>query len=143
MKHLGVDFGVRRVGLALSDPGGRMAFPLETIVRTTREALFERLLEIIAREGVEVVVVGLPRRGDGAEGLIQRQIRNFVDSLRRRIELPIHLVDETLSSEAAQDDLDAAGLARSRQGKVLDQQAAVRLLETHLSSASGRTPDQA
>ena len=132
MKVLGIDYGLKRVGLAVSDPGGVMAFPLVTLVRKGREELFAELCRIVAAEGVELVVLGLPLGMDGSDTLTTRQVRNFAQSLARRLAVPIELVDERLSSVAAMDDLKRAGLARSRQGAALDQQAAVRILETFL-----------
>lgn len=139
MRILGIDFGLKRVGLAVSDPDGRMAFPLRTIERTTREALFAELLDVLATENVEAVVVGLPLNLDGSDSMTTRQARNFAASLGRRTELPVTLVDERLSSAAAADDLARAGLSGRRRKAVLDQQAAVRILETHISqSEDGR-----
>lgn len=132
MRILGIDFGLKRVGLAVTDPEGRMAFPLRTIERTTRDALFAELLEIIAAEGIEAVAVGLPLNLDGSDSMTTRQARNFAASLGRRVDMPITLVDERLSSAAASDDLAAAGLKGKRKKAVLDQQAAVRILGTHL-----------
>ena len=133
MRILGIDFGLKRVGLALTDGTGAMAFPYRTVVRTTREALFAELLGVIESEGVEEIVVGLPLLLDGGDSMTTRQARNFAASLGRRTEVPIVLVDERLSSAAAEEELVEAGLTkRSKRKPVLDQQAAVRILETHL-----------
>ena len=134
MKFLGIDFGLKRVGLAVTDPGGSMVFPLATLERTSRDALFAELLAVIAREGVEAVVVGYPAPPDGGESLTARQAANFARSLARRTPLPVSLMDETLSSQAAEEDLAQAGVKAGRRKQVLDQQAAVRILESYLAS---------
>ena len=148
MKLLGIDFGTRRVGLAMTDPSGAMAFPYATIHRTTRDKLFQELLDILEREQVEGIVVGLPgsreagdgsgigapMAADGEEALIVRQIRNFVDRLQRRTPLPVHLVDETLSSFEAEQTLRESGLKGEKLKEKLDQQAAVLILRTYLES---------
>lgn len=139
MKLLGVDFGLKRVGLAVTDPDGTMAFPLATLERSGRDALFAELLSVIAREGVEAVVVGYPAPPDGVASLTARQAANFARSLARRTPLPVSIMDETLSSQAAQDDLAEAGVKPGRRGKILDQQAAVRILESYLA---GREPSR-
>lgn len=139
MRILAIDFGLKRVGLALSDATGAMAFPYRTVVRTTRDALFAELLAAIEAEGVEEIVVGLPLTLDGGDSLTTRQARNFAASLARRTPLPVIMVDERLSSAAAEEDLARAGLTdRARRKAVLDQQAAVRILETHLAERPDR-----
>ena len=132
MRILGIDFGLARVGLALSDPDGIMAFPLATITRTTRQALFADLLAVIVREGAELIVVGRPAPAPGQVSQTARQAENFAASLKRRVDLPVILVDETLSSQAAMDDLIEAGVKTKRRQQVVDQQAAVRIVETYL-----------
>lgn len=135
MRILAIDFGLKRVGLAMTDGLGTMAFPFRTIVRTTRDALFHELMGVIESEGVDEIVVGLPLLLDGDDSLTTRQARNFAQSLGRRTDIPIHLVDERLSSAAAEEELLEAGLTKGKKRKaVLDQQAAVRILETHLAA---------
>ncbi|QLA17107.1 Holliday junction resolvase RuvX [Desulfolutivibrio sulfoxidireducens] len=140
MKILGIDFGLARVGLAVTDPDGRVAFPVKTITRTTRKALFDELAAVITAQGVERIVVGLPRPLDGVPGReaeTVRQIHNFVQSLARRTPVPIELVDETLSSAQAAEDLRAAGLSGKRLREALDAQAAVRIVNTFVSGREG------
>ncbi len=123
------------MGLAISDPTGTLASPYKTIERSTRDALFDELLEIIQKEAVQTVVVGLPLSLDGEDTLTTRQARNFADSLARRIEQPVHLVDERLSSAEAENELRAAGLKRKKKKMALDQQAATVILRTWLENA--------
>jgi len=130
MRVLGIDYGQVRVGVAITDPEGRMAFPRAAIVRTTRDALFAALAALIESEAVEAVVVGLPLTLDGEDSLTTRQVRNFAESLARRITAPVHLMDERLSSAAAQAQLKEAGLCSRKMKSRLDSQAAVQILET-------------
>jgi putative Holliday junction resolvase len=112
-----------------------MAFPRETIVRTTKDALFARLLEIISTEQVERIVVGMPLGLDGQVTETTRQVRNFIERLKRRTEVPVESSDERLTSFQAEDDLWAAGvnLRKNKKNKEkIDQQAAVRLLQAYL-----------
>jgi putative Holliday junction resolvase len=136
MKILGIDFGLARVGLAVTDPDGRMAFPRGVIVRTTRAALFDELAAVIAAEGVARIVVGRPEPLDGVPGReaeTVRQIENFAQSLARRTPLPIEFTDESLSSALAAEDLRDAGLSGRRLREALDAQAAVRILNSYLA----------
>ncbi|XPV76937.1 MAG: Holliday junction resolvase RuvX [Desulfovibrio sp.] len=132
MRALAIDFGIKRVGLAVSDPMGILASPFKVIHRTTRDALFEEILQILVDEKIEVVVVGLPIDLQGEETLITRQARNFAESLERRTDLAVHMVDERLTSYAADTELKEAGLCGKKRKKVLDSQAAVHILRTWL-----------
>lgn len=132
-KLLGIDFGLRRVGLAVTDPAQTMAFPLRIITRTTRQAFFEELLAVIRNEGIAGVVVGYPTPPNGLDSETARQTRNFAASLARRVSLPIALVDETLSTEEALGPRRALGHGGGR-AKHVDDLAARVILQTHLSS---------
>ena len=134
MRYLGIDFGLKRVGLALTDPAGTMAFPHRTLVRTTRKQFFEDLLGVIETEKVEGVVLGLPLGLDGQETDTTRQVINFKNSLARRTPLPIFMVNEALSSFEAEQALSRVGMKKKKQKPVLDQVAAVIILESFLAS---------
>lgn len=135
MKYLAIDFGEKRVGLALSDPDGRLAFPHKTIYKTSRDKLFAEVFEVVAQQNVEAIVLGLPEgpeTQDGQPALIVRQVHNFAGSLRRRCELPLYLVDEFYTSQDAAQRLRDAGLSGQRLKDVLDQHAAARILEAFI-----------
>lgn len=132
MRTLGIDFGTKRVGLAITDPEGRMAFARPSIERSTRDALFETLVALIAAEAVGAVVVGLPLTLEGEDSLTTRQARNFAESLARRVAIPVHLVDERFSSAAAEEELKEAGLCSRKRRQHLDSQSAVQILNTWL-----------
>lgn len=134
MRYLGIDYGLKRVGLALTDSAATMATPLATINRTTRQALFSALLEYIHHYRIEAVVIGLPYDIEGQETLTTRQARNFGASLGRRIPQPIHFVDEVLTSHQAAAILHQAKLPSRKHKAVLDQQAAVTILESFLAN---------
>lgn len=132
MRALGIDFGLKRVGLAVSDRTGTLVSPLKTIERTTRQALFDELTGIIHDEAIEAVVVGLPLSLDGEDTLTTRQARNFAESLTRRVAVPVHLMDERLTSAQAEEELNAAGLRGAKRKTALDSQAAVVILRSWL-----------
>ena len=111
---------------------GTMAFPFKTLEKSTRDKLFADLLAIIESEGVQAIVLGLPLDMKGAETLTTRQTLNFRDSLARRTTLPIHLVNEALTSFDARERLREAGVPERRHKEMLDQMAAVCILETYL-----------
>ena len=138
MKFVSVDYGLARTGLAVSDPDGRMAFPLATLRLqdyTDRKLFLAALAEKIMETGAGAVVVGLPLTQDGEESLTTRQVRNVTQRLKRRVPLPFYYMTEELSSEEAWADLREAGLKMRKRKAVLDQQAAVRILSSFLSLA--------
>ena len=138
MKFVSVDYGLARTGLAVSDPDGRMAFPLATLRLqdyADRILFLAALAEKIIETGAQGVVMGLPLTQDGEESLITRQVRNVTQRLKRRVPLPFFYMLEELSSEEAWADLREAGLKMRKRKAVLDQQAAVRILSSFLSLA--------
>ena len=132
MRVLALDFGLKRIGLALSDPEGRMALPYTTLIRKDNSQLLARIQDIVDQEKVECLVVGLPLGLNGEETLSTRQARNFARLLGRAISLPVYLQDETLTSSEASHRLNESGLRGRRQKKVLDQIAATIILESFL-----------
>lgn len=135
MKFLALDYGQKRTGVAVSDPSEKLAFPRVTLVKQTRAAFFEHLLELIVIEKPDAIVIGLPVLLDGEDSLTTRQVRNFVASLARRCSLPLYWMQETLSSHEAQQDLHAAGHSMAHMRPILDQQAAVRILQSFLDQS--------
>jgi putative Holliday junction resolvase len=104
---LGLDFGERRIGVAISDPEGLLASGLTTLDRRRRPDYLSALEEIIRREGVKAVVVGYPLRTDGEikPGGKTEAVDAFAAELRRRFNLPVHLEDESFTSRMAADSL--------------------------------------
>lgn len=133
MKYLAIDYGLKRTGIAVSDAGGRMAFPRRTLVMTTRERFFAELGACLTEEAPDIVVVGLPLSMDGSESLFTRQVKNFVERLKRRTELPVFWMNEQLSSHEAESDLRAAGTDGRRIREIVDQEAACRILNSFLA----------
>ncbi len=136
MKYLCIDYGLVRTGIAVTDGGGHMAFPRCTIhspPQSPKADFFAKLLACIEEEQPAALVVGLPLLEDGGESLTTRQVRNFVARLQRRTSLPIYLMPEFLSSEEASSDLWESNLRGKKHKAVLDQQAAVRILQSFLS----------
>jgi len=129
---LGIDHGEARIGLAITDPVGIMAHPLETIqVKTTSP--IERIKELIDQRQVKQIVLGLPIRMDGTEGSAAEKIRKFGALLMENIDLPLHYIDESLTTVAAAEKLHQAGRNAKQQKSIIDQAAAVEILSHWLS----------
>ena len=132
---IGIDHGEARIGLAITDPVGIMAHPLETIqVKTTPPV--ERIKELIDQRQVKQIVLGLHIRMDGTEGTAAEKIRAFGAKLMTDINLPLHYVDESLTTIAAAEKLHQAGRNAKQQKSIIDQAAAVEILSTWLSQNS-------
>jgi putative Holliday junction resolvase len=136
IKILGIDYGQARTGIAITDAGGRMAFPHCVLRKDTRRNFFAKLCALIAAEAPQAIVVGLPLPDGGGESLSARQVRNFVQSLKRRVDLPIYYMEEALSTHEAREQLREAG--RKPVSGELDQQAAARILESFLNEPESR-----
>jgi putative Holliday junction resolvase len=134
MRTLALDYGERRIGVAVTDPTGVLAQPLETITRRDAEpdAHLKRIDELASEYEVGLIVVGLPLHMDGRAGPEADRARAFGAEVRERTGIPVEFVDERWSSAEAERVLSAAGVrARKRRGRV-DPLAAALILETHL-----------
>ena len=138
MKYLAIDYGLKRVGIAVSDSDGAFVFPRCTLKRETKAVFFAELLALLEKEGVQAIVLGLPLYTDGTECLTTRQVRHFAESLKRRVNLPIYWMNETLSSVEAEQELYSFGMNAREVKKVVDQQAAVLILESFLAQPEDR-----
>lgn len=126
---IGLDLGDKTIGVATSDPDRRLATGVETIARKTFTADAARLLELAAERKAVGFVLGLPINMDGTEGPRAQSTRAFARNLARRTDLPIGLWDERLSTAAVERELIAADASRRKRKAVIDQHAAVFILQ--------------
>jgi putative Holliday junction resolvase len=137
MRTLAIDLGTRRVGLALSDAGGTLATPLEVIQVTSPQQAADRVMEVIAREGVERIVVGLPLNMDDSVGPAAKTTIAWARELSDRSKLPVIFIDERLSSFEAEQTLSVRKrsgekLTHKRKKQQLDAIAAAAVLQAFL-----------
>ena len=138
-RMLGVDYGERRVGVALSDPTGTIAQPLTTIVRRRGKRPPVAKVARLAREhGAEALVFGLPLTAEGDESEWTREARTFGENVGERTGLPVHFVDERMTSARAERAVRSIGLGkreRERKHRV-DEAAAALILQAFLDRAA-------
>jgi putative pre-16S rRNA nuclease len=134
---LGLDVGSKRIGLAISDQLGITAQGLETLHRQNKRLDFAQLELIIREHRVAEIVIGLPLRMSGAEGIQAEKMQAFAEEIRRRFRLPVHLWDERLSSAQANRLLRETDMSIKRRGEVVDQMAAVLILQSWMDARSG------
>ncbi len=129
---LAIDFGTKRMGLAVSDALGITAQGLSTLQRTRIADDLERLLALVEEYSVELVLVGNPIGHSGAETAMSHRVVEFVEKLRRRLPCPVELRDERLTSVEANRTLRDAGLSIGKRQRAVDRMAAVLLLQSYL-----------
>lgn len=130
---LAIDYGRRRLGLALSDPARLTARPLATLERTNRRNDLRRLREIVRQHDVRRIVVGHPLHLDGTAGEMAAEAARFAVRIEKQLGLPVELVDERLSSWEAEQVLAATETAPRNRATKLDQVAAAVILRDFLA----------
>lgn len=136
--YMAIDYGLKRVGIALSDASTHFVFPLCTLDRSVKSIFYENLQKLVDAHSPTAFVLGLPFHEDGSECITTVQVRNFAVSLTRRYTLPIFFMDEFLSSFEAEEDLrmlTKQGHKKMNAKKIkelVDQQAAVRILTSFI-----------
>ena len=141
--RLGIDVGDARIGVAESDPAGSIATPVETVPRGPGD--LPRLVAIVAQRQPIEVVVGLPRSLSGAEGPAARRVREYAAALAAAIDpVPLRLIDERLTTVTAEHQLRGTGRKGARRRAVVDQAAAVVILQYALDTeqSSGAVPGE-
>lgn len=126
--------GLRRVGVAISDPLGITAQGLDTLQRKNKRYDLQHLNRIIREYDVKEIVVGLPLRMSGAEGVQAEKIQAFAEDLRKHFKLPVHLWDERLTSAEANRVLRQTGLSIEKRGQAVDRMAAILILQGWMES---------
>jgi putative holliday junction resolvase len=132
---LGIDYGERRVGIAISDPTATIAQPLPTLKRRAgKRPPISKILEIISTNEVEEIVVGLPLALSGDDSDWTREVRSFAKTLQARAGIPVALIDERLTSVVAERSVRELGLKKKEreQKERIDSAAAMILLQMHL-----------
>ena len=132
MTALGIDFGERRIGLAISDPEGRFALPLTTFERRDDRRAARKIAAIAREEAATWLVIGEPRGLDGRTGSATERVRRFGRRVAENSGLPIEHIDEALTSVEATERLRAAGVDPRRDPGKIDAVAAQLLLQDAL-----------
>jgi len=140
MRIMALDIGDRTIGVACSDEGLVLASPVETIQRRGPKADAIRVETLVRERGVTRVIAGLPLSLRGQEGPQAAKVRDFVEVLKRRLKVPLEMADERLTTREAERTLIEADLSRARRKEVIDQMAAVLILQTWLDARAHATP---
>ncbi|MBN2438497.1 MAG: Holliday junction resolvase RuvX [Deltaproteobacteria bacterium] len=134
MRILGLDYGSRRIGVAVCDELGMTAQGVATLIRKNREADMAAIAEWIERYGIERIVVGYPIRLDGDEGIQCEKVNRFIRRLQTRFALPVIRRDETFSTKEAEELLRKTGVRRKKKRGIVDRLAAGIILQGYLDA---------
>jgi putative Holliday junction resolvase len=138
-RALALDLGTRRIGVAVSDSGGSVATPYETVHRSgDRGRDHRRIAQLVEDAGAEVVVVGLPLSLDGSLGPAARTILAEVDEMRPTVGAELVTWDERLSTVEAERRMRAMGVRKDRRRRIVDQLAATVILQSWLDAGGPR-----
>lgn len=131
---MGLDYGDKRIGVALSDAFGWTAQGAEVIERKKEGDYLERIRELVRVHEVDTIVVGLPKNMNGTIGPRGEICMAFAEELRQTLSMPVHLWDERLTTVAAERTLLEADVSRRKRKQVVDKMAAAILLQNYLDS---------
>jgi len=140
LRILALDFGSKNIGLAVSDELGVTAQGLPTLRRSNKRNDLDHLRRVIRQYGIYEMVMGLPLRMSGSEGIQSEKVQAFAEELRRKFKLPVHLFDERLTSVEANRLLRETDMSIRRRAEVVDQLAAVLILQSFLEFRKARNP---
>jgi len=142
MRILGLDYGSKRIGVAVCDELGMTAQGLATITRKNRRQTLEEIAGFIRTYNAEKIVIGYPIRLDGSEGIQCEKINNFASILESAFSLPVIKWDETLSTKEAEEILTRANIARNKRRNIVDKLAASLILQGYLDAQERRNKAQ-
>jgi len=131
---LAIDFGVKRIGFAITDPLNMFGYPLVTVPNDNK--FWNELLKVISEYKVVKIILGYPLKESGSESTSSKAVLKFKEELEKRITLPIELVDERYSSSIARDRIiqSVSSKKKRRDKSLLDKNAAAVMLEDYLNS---------
>ncbi len=136
MRTLGIDYGDKRVGLAISSPVGNIAQGLLTIERVDGKDYLEELADVIEEKDVGVIIVGLPKNMNDTIGEKAEEVLGFVETLKSKFNLPVHTIDERLTTVRANRAMAGAKMSKKGKKKRVDMIAAQFILQSYLDQIS-------
>ncbi len=134
MKILGIDHGNARIGVAISDPTGSFARPLQIVKHISRSEDAVTVTDIAKAEDCQVIVVGIPLDADGSMGPRARSVNRFIEKLQSKSDLPVIAWDESHSTQQALQASIARGEGKKKRQKAMDDQAAAIILQDYLDN---------
>ena len=138
MKYIAFDIGDKRIGVAVSDPFGEFALPLETYHRKNFKKDVEYLVNLAKQRYADVIVCGLPLNFDGSESEQTLKTKSFVEEMKKSTQIPIVFEDERFTTMQARRVLLEADMRRDDRKSVIDKVAASYILETYMAKMKNK-----
>ncbi len=130
---MALDIGSVRIGVSVSDGLGMLAHPLTTLKMGKKDKLpLDEIKKLIGEKGVQRLIVGMPYTMKGSDSIQTRKIREYVVELEKALSIPVETIDERLTTKMAADQLRAVGRKSSKNRSIIDQVAAVNILQLYL-----------
>lgn len=133
-RYLGIDYGTRRIGVAVSDETGMIAFPLCVLENKGERMIAKEICRIVKEKLVSAIVVGMPLNLNGSKGLAAADVEGFVKIIKEYVNLPVELWDERLSTKLAERAMIDGGLRRARRRQSIDKATAQIILQSYLDA---------
>ncbi len=133
-RFLGIDFGSKRIGLAISDETGMIAFPLSVLENSGVRKVSQEINRIVSEKKAEKIVLGLPLNLDGSKGIAAENIEQFAAILKQYVTVPLVFWDERLSTKIAERSMIEGGMRRERRRQSIDQVTAQIILQSYLDA---------
>ena len=137
MKYLGVDYGEKRIGLAVSDPAGKLAMPHSVVTADSASAQVDRVIAVARDSGVDAIVVGKPVGLNGQPGPAEKKVNRFAGRLSSQ-SFRVVMWDERFTTHGARVALEEQDMTAREQRPIIDQVAATILLQSYLDHLNGR-----
>ncbi|MDO9542791.1 MAG: Holliday junction resolvase RuvX, partial [Kiritimatiellia bacterium] len=137
-RYLGIDYGQKRIGVAVSDEDGVIAFPLCVIENSGPQRVLAEIRRIIKEKTPNGIVVGMPLSLDGSKGIAAVNVERFVEIIKEHINITVDVWDERLSTRMAERAMIDGGLSRKRRKQSIDQAAAQLILQSYLDARGGQ-----
>ncbi len=134
---VGMDYGTKRCGFAVSDPSGTIALPVDTLTVNSKADIIAAAKSVCADREAERLVVGLPINMNGTIGPMAEKVNRFVEALTPELDIPIETIDERLSTSQVERVLLDADVSREKRKKVRDKMAAQVILQSYLDAQPG------
>ncbi len=134
MSILGLDYGEKRIGVAIANGEQHLAIPITVVERASEKEDMDKIVRLIKQYNVERIVVGLPRSLNGSLGQQAEEVLNFTESLSQHINIPLDTWDERFSTTAAESLFKDAGIKKAKRKKLRDAMAAAIILQGYLDS---------